>query len=351
MRSDWVAASVRARSMAQRRVGAGTCRGIAGSHNLRTALDRLADSAYADEVESARTLAAAQRATRRTVLWQLRVLAGWLPASGARLVRSAAAAFEADNILSLALQLRREQTVQGAQAAQPVQAAQAAQPVQQMQTPLNRADSNPGPDPNPGSGSGGDQQPFELGGLATAWPRLRTAASAEELRSALASSPWGDPGPDAALSDVLTVVWLRRLANEAPTARSWAASTGALLSARLVLVDGSAPGERLLSLLRPLIGTGWVGAGSPDTLRAALPPGTAQVLNGLQIPTELWRAEAMLAARVEMDGFRLLRAGLPGPDVVLGAMAVLAVDAWRVRAALAAAAVNAGSSEVLDAVA
>ena len=339
MRSDWVAASVRARSMAQRRVGAGTCRGIAGSHNLRTALDRLADSAYADEVESARTLASAQRATRRTVLWQLRVLAGWLPASGARLVRSAAAAFEADNILSLALQLRREQTVQ------------AAQPVQQMQTPLNRADSNPGPDPNPGSGSGGDQQPFELGGLATAWPRLRTAASAEELRSALASSPWGDPGPDAALSDVLTVVWLRRLANEAPTARSWAASTGALLSARLVLVDGSAPGERLLSLLRPLIGTGWVGADSPDTLRAALPPGTAQVLNGLQIPTELWRAEAMLAARVEMDGFRLLRAGLPGPDVVLGAMAVLAVDAWRVRAALAAAAVNAGSSEVLDAVA
>ncbi|MDN3482422.1 hypothetical protein QMA10_10865 [Arthrobacter sp. APC 3897] len=348
MRSDWVAASVRARSMAQRRVGAGTCRGIAGSHNLRTALDRLADSAYADEVESARTLAAAQRATRRTVLWQLRVLAGWLPASGARLVRSAAAAFEADNILSLDLQLRREQAAQAAQPAQPVQTVPT---VQQVQTPRDRADSNPGPDPNPGSVSGGDQQPFELGGLATAWPRLRTAASADELRSALASSPWGDPGPDAALSDVLTVVWLRRLANGAPTARSWAASTGALLSARLVFVDGSAPGERLLSLLRPLIGTGWVGADSPDTLRAALPPGTAQVLNGLQIPTELWRAEAMLAARVEMDGFRLLRAGLPGPDVVLGAMAVLAVDAWRVRAALAAAAVNAGSSEVLDAVA
>jgi hypothetical protein len=42
---------------------------------------------------------------------------------------------------------------------------------------------------------------------------------------------------------------------------------------------------------------------------------------------------------------------MPGPDVVLGAIAVLALDAWRVRAALAAAAAGAGSSEVLDAAA
>ncbi|MCC3270317.1 hypothetical protein MUG94_07160 [Arthrobacter gengyunqii] len=300
--------------MAQRRAGAGTCRGIAAAGGLQSALDRLAETAYADELEDVSTLAEAQRATRRTVLWQLRVLAGWLPAGGARLVRSAAAVFEADNIVSLELQLRREQTLQGA-------------------------------------GTGEQFEPFDLGGLATAWPRLRTAASVEELLSALASSPWGDPGSDAALSDVLTVVWLRRLANEAPSARSWAASTGALISARLVFVDRSSPGERLLSLLRPLIGTGWVRADTPDALRDALPPGPAQALDALQIPTELWRAEALLAARVETDGFRLLRAGLPGPDVVLGAMAVLAVDAWRVRAALAAAAVNAGTSEVLDAVA
>ncbi|WAP50822.1 hypothetical protein OL239_12580 [Arthrobacter sp. ATA002] len=68
-------------------------------------------------------------------------------------------------------------------------------------------------------------------------------------------------------------------------------------------------------------------------------------------PADLWRAEAALAARVENDGFRLIRAGLPGPNTVLGAMAVLATDAWRVRAALAAAAAHAGTSEVLDAVA
>ncbi|WP_104054555.1 MULTISPECIES: hypothetical protein [unclassified Arthrobacter] len=344
MRSDWVAASVRARSMAQRRVGAGTCRGIAASPDLQAALDRLAVTAYADELELVQTLAQAQRATRRTVLWQLRVLAGWLPAGGARLVRSAAAVFEADNILSLELKLRREETTQTRQ-----------------DTPNSSTDTGAGtgtgssPDTGAGSGrssrSGEDFQPFDLGGLATAWPRIQTAGTVEELRSALSSSPWGDPGQDAALSDVLTMVWLRRLANEAPPARSWAASAAALLCARLVFIDRSSPGERLLSLLRPLIGTGWVGADNPDALRAVLPPGPAQALDSLQIPTELWRGEALLAARVEMDGFHLLRAGLPGPDVVLGAMAVLAVDAWRVRAALAAAAVNAGNSEVLDAVA
>jgi hypothetical protein len=51
---------------------------------------------------------------------------------------------------------------------------------------------------------------------------------------------------------------------------------------------------------------------------------------------------------VEKDGFRLLRGSRPGPDVVLGAIAVLSTDAWRVRAALTAAAAGAGSSEVLD---
>lgn len=334
MRSDWVAASVRARSMAQRRAGAGTCRGIAAAPDLGSALERLGETAYADDLESVHTLAAAQRATRRTVLWQLRVLAGWLPASGARLVRSAAAVFEADNIVALELRLRRGQTLQDTVAG-----------------PGTGTGADTGADYSRSSATGGDFQPFDLGGLATAWPRLETAATVEELRSVLGSSPWGDPGQDAALSDVLTVVWLRRLANEAPAARSWAASTAALLSARLVFIDRSAPGERLLSLLRPLIGTAWTEAATPDALRAALPPGAAQALDALQLPTELWRGEALLAARVEMDGFRLLRAGLPGPDVVLGAMAVLAVDAWRVRAALAAAAVNAGTSEVLDAVA
>jgi hypothetical protein len=343
MRSDWVAASVRARSMAQRRVGAGTCRTIAAAPGLPAATSQLADTVYGMELKSAQTLSQTHRATRRTVLWQLRVLAGWIPAGGTRLIRAAAAAFEADNILALDLHLRRQET--------------------------------------------GVSPAFDLGGLATAWPRLSTAATDEELRAALASSPWGDPGPETALADILTLVWVRRLAAEAAAVRPWAAAAAALIAARLVLVEGTAPAPRLVTLLRPLLGTGWTAAtgttelsspgfpsnpksnpglpsnpkstsglpsgpkSNPESLRNALPPAAARALDGVDRPADLWRAEAALAVRIESDGFSLLRAGLPGPDVVLGAMAVLAADAWRVRAALASAALHAGTSEVLDAVA
>jgi hypothetical protein len=65
----------------------------------------------------------------------------------------------------------------------------------------------------------------------------------------------------------------------------------------------------------------------------------------------LWRAEAGLRAQIESDGFRMLRAARPGPAPVVGALAVLAVDGWRLRAALACAAAGTGPSEVLDVVA
>lgn len=325
MRSDWVAASVRARSMAQRRIGAGTCRDLAAVPGLQAALPRLADTVYGDELRSAQSLAQAQRATRRTVLWQLRVLAGWLPAGGTRLVRAAAAAFEADNIVALDRSLRRGKP---------------APPDSTEPRGANDAgvDFDDGRDLNLGGY-------FDLGGLATAWPRLRTAGTAEELRAGLASSPWGDPGPDAAPADLLTVVWLRRLASEAAAVRPWAAAASVLICARLLLVNRAEPGERLVALLRPLIGTGWTGSNDLAELRGALPPASAQALDGVDVPADLWRAEATFAARVETDGFSLLRAGLPGPDVVLGAMAVLATDAWRVRAALSAAAVNGASAD------
>lgn len=306
MRADWVAASVRARAMAQRRIGAGSCRELAALPDLPQAVSALAESVYGPELAGARTLGAAQLATRRTVLWQLRVLAGWLPAGGTPLVRAAAARFEADNLIALAAALDS-----GAAAA----------------------------------------AEFDLGGLATAWPRLRTADSPETLAGMLAASPWGEAGPAPSLPDVLTAVWLRRLANAAAAARPWTVAAAVLLVARLLSVNAGRPADRLVSLLRPLIGTGWAGAGSLPELAAALSPAAGRALMGVQDPRDLWQAEAGLAARVETDGFTLLRGGLPGPDVVLGAVAVLAADAWRVRAALAAAATGTGGSEVLDAVA
>ncbi|KPN18849.1 MULTISPECIES: V-type ATPase subunit [Arthrobacter] len=324
MRSDWVAATVRAKAMARRRAGAGLCREAAALTSLPQALELLEQTAYASELAGSRNLAEAQHATRRSVLWQLRVLAGWLPVAGARMVRAAGAAFELANISVLARRLQ-EAADAGAEGS------------------LHRSVPLP--------------EYFELGGLATAWPRLSQAGSSTELTDLLRTSPWGDPGPAQDFADTLTVVWIRRLAAAAPQTRSWMVAGAVLIAARRVLLapgpgrhGAQDTGNRLHMLLQPLLGGTWAEADDVASFRAALPAAAAPVLEGVEDPSGLWRAEASLRARVEEDGFRLLRSGLPGPDVAVGAAAVLAVDAWRVRAALAAAA-SGGGSEVLDAVA
>ncbi|MER2133914.1 MAG: hypothetical protein ABS910_04460 [Arthrobacter sp.] len=336
MRSDWVAATVRAKAMARRRAGAGLCRDAAALASLPQAVELFEQTGYGPELAanaaagrnggpgSGPELAAAQHATRRSVLWQLRVLAGWLPVSGARMVRAAGAAFELANITVLA---RRLATAEPGTA--------------EAGTPPRRSVELP--------------EYFELGGLATAWPRLSRAGSISELAEMLRTSPWGDPGTAEDLADTLSVVWIRRLAAAAPQTRSWMVAGAALLAARRALVhpgaeSSASAGTRLHILLQPVIGGNWAEAQDLASFRAALPAAAAPVLDGVEEPGDLWRAEAALRARVEEDAFRLLRSGLPGPDVAVGAVAVLGVDAWRVRAALAAAA-SGGGSEVLDAVA
>jgi len=308
MSAAWVAASVRARSMVRHGVGEGGSRRLARQRSLGDALLLLADTAYAERLAGCTDLAAAERATRDTVLWQLRVLAGWMPARGAKLARAAAGAFERDNIVALASRL---------------------------------------------DGSPAAYDPFDLGALATSWRRLRTAPSTEQLAESLRRSPWGGTGPEgsASLRDVLTLVWLHRLASVAPQARSWAGAGCALTAARIVLVDGAEPSPRILELVRPVLGRTWESAAEMAGFRAALPLSVQPVLRGIESPEELWRAEAGMRATVETDGFRLLGGSHHGQGVVLGAVAVLAMDAWRVRAGLAAAAAGTGSSEVLRAVA
>ncbi|OIQ84398.1 hypothetical protein GALL_337750 [mine drainage metagenome] len=308
MSADWVAATVRARALAQRRAGSGASAVIARADTLRDGMDLLVGTAYEPQMADATDLAAVERTTDATVLWQLRVLAGWLPATASRLCRAAAGAFERDNITALAAQL---------------------------------GDGRSAP------------EAFELGALGTAWSSLRTSASTAELAAGLARSPWGAVSNDdaAALRDVLTVVWLRRLSDTAAAARPWALAGAALVASRTVLVDQVEPSPRLRRLLRPLIGSAWERATDLDAMRAALPRATGALLAGIAAPTDLWQAEARAMTAVETDAFRLVRSALPGPDAVLGALAVLATDAWRVRAALASAALGSGHSEVLDAVA
>jgi hypothetical protein len=92
-------------------------------------------------------------------------------------------------------------------------------------------------------------------------------------------------------------------------------------------------------------------AASLTDLAGTLPGDAAWVLERVGDPGELWRAEAAWWRRVEHDGFRLLRDARFGPSRLLGAAAVLAVDAWRVRAALEVAARGGKGLEVFDAVA
>jgi len=308
MNVNWVAASIRARSMSQLRLGSGRCHQLATVANLPKALELLADSGYAQRLVGVTSLIAAQRATWETLLWQLRVLAGWLPPGGTGLVRATAAIYERDNIVALAGRLAGGPELSAA---------------------------------------------YQLGGLATAWPRLQQQPSLPALTEALRQSAWGIPGPvDAvALRDVLTLAWLRRLSAAAPAASGWARSASTLVAARMLLVDHTTPTSRVLDLVRPWLGRDWANTRDLDRFRASLPRFAQTVLDGVDDPADLWRGEARMRAEVEADGFRLIHAPLPGPDVVVGAIAVLAVDGWRLRAALAAADAGTGSSEVLDAVA
>jgi hypothetical protein len=300
--------------MARRRVGAGACRIIADQSGLGEALALLADSAYAEKLKDCASLRAAERAIHESILWQLRVLAGWLPAGGTRLLRAVAGVYELDNIVTLTRRL---------------------------------------------AGDERGLEPFDLGALATAWPVLRSASSVGELYGALRSSPWGDPGVSADtglagtpnLREILTMVWLRRLADAAPAARDDASAACVLIVARITLVDRAELSPRLRQLARPLLGFGWESANTLAELLHSLPPALRPVFRGVQDVEELWRADAALRSKVETDGMRLVRGAMPGPDVVLGSIAVLAMDAWRIRAALASASSGAGPSEVLDVVA
>ncbi len=308
MRGDWVAASVRARSMAQHRVGTAVCLRMASQESLADALSLgpewirpVKGGGVSDPGWSARVLDEA-------LLWRLRVLAGWLPPTGTGLVRAAAGVFEIDNVVALAHRLRA-----GAQM-----------------------------DP-----------PFELGALASAWPRVQAVTSVEELLRVLDGPPWGrldlDVDDMGLLREVLVLAWWRRLTRVAPAARTWYGMVCVLTAARLRFVeDSGVPSPLLLRFLGPVLGRGWETSGDMPTFAAAVPAHLRGIIADVERPESLWRAEARFGSVVEADGFRLLHHALPGADVVLGALVVLAVDVRRVRAALAAAALGPGAGEVLD---
>jgi len=189
----WTAGVTRARLLLSRTIGAGLAGRVAASPSLADGLAALAGSAYGERVRAGQDLAAAQRGVADTLLWHLRILAGWLPAGGAALMRALAGWFELANIDARLAALA----------------------------------------------TGGREPPaFALGTLATAWPAAERARTIEELAGVLARSSWDVPRGrvPAEVAIGLRVAWGRRVRDSAPHARDWVEGAGALLVARELLV-------------------------------------------------------------------------------------------------------------------
>jgi hypothetical protein len=308
--AGWVAATVRARAMSRRRLGRVAVRELAGAPDLDAALSRLARSPYRREVHVGLTLAQAQRAVVRATLWNIRVLTGWLPRQGVSQLRVLVSPVEAANVVDHLDHL---------------------------------GGGRPGSAPTP----------YRLGGLGTTWIRLAATATPDEVRHALATSPWGDPGGTSTreVALALRITACDRIGSAVPQAADWAAGSLALLVAREVAAERLPLPPRAREDLAFALGARVAGATTLTGLAEALPRSASWALTGVSAPEDLWRAEARWWDRVERDAFRLVRASTPGPEAPIGAVGLLATDAWRVRAALESAARHGRALEDFDAVA
>ncbi|WP_282703535.1 hypothetical protein [Streptomyces sp. CC219B] len=304
MGAGWVAGVTRAKAMAAGRAGTDTARALASAPNLPEALRALTGTPYRRGLDTRAGAAEAQRSVADALVWQLRVLAGWQPQSGARAVRLLAAGFEIENTRDL------------------------------LRSPTG------GPPP----------APYRLGALATVWPRLSAAGSAADVRAVLATSVWGDPGGDTC-GEVITAMRLSAAARTAahlPPAARWAAGEAALLVAREVHLTGrrlTAPAARDAARL---LGRAAVRAATFAQYREHLAPAARWALADVEGPQDLWRAEARWWPAVDRDAQSLLSGARFALPAVVGAVAALSVDAWRVRAALGCAAHGGRAREAFD---
>ncbi len=303
-----MAAGVRGRGLLRRRLGRDGARRLAASGSLAEAVDSLTNSPYGREVKRGMDLQTAQHAVATALLWHLRVLVGWGPAAGAGGLPVLATGFEIANVTGHLASL----------------AGRPAEP------------------------------PYSLGATATAWPRVAQAHSPEEVRRVLAASAWGDPGAGdpASVRLALQLAWARRVADGAPDVRRWASAAATLVVAKALAVSAlPLPGPGPARDARHVLGDTWEGATSVEELARRVPRSAAWVLDGVETPDQLWRAETRWWARVESEGSVLATRSVSGEASTVGVFGVLAADAWRVRAALEMAARGGPMSEDFDAVA
>jgi len=192
---------------------------------------------------------------------------------------------------------------------------------------------------------------FELGVLSSVWDAAALAQSTDELRRLLQRSTWGDPRSDDPqdIHLALRLAWARRVATQVPEARAWADGGIALIIAGELFVSEH-PRDLILAEHAGL-GAAWGGAETIADLRAQLPPRASWALAGIETPDELWRAELGWWRVVGLEARAMTRSRLEGQGVVVGAIALLGLDAIRVRTALAVAAQDRSdvAREALDA--
>ncbi len=254
-------------------------------------------------------LISAEHAVFAALLWHMRILAGWGPPLGAGALRLLAAGFEIANVTAH----------------------------------LERVGGGEAPDA------------FDLGSLATAWPAISAARTPAEVRTTLAASSWGDPGSDdpGTVRLALSLGWARRVLDGSPGAGGWAISGAALLMCR-VLVAGaqSVLGASARHDADRVLGPRWAEAASPGELALHGPRAATKVLEGVSGADELWQAEARWWSNVYATGTELVARSALDASSSVGAVGVLAADAWRTRAALQLAARGGGDlAELSDAVA
>ena len=318
MTAGWVAASTRGRSLLHRTIGADTARTLATADSWHEARAQLATSMYGASLPADADRRTARAVSSEATVWQLRVLAGWLPPASSGLARTFAAPVE---IADIDRHLAR----------------------------LDRVG-------NPTVRSGGVDvpQPVPLGSLATAWPRVARATGLDQVRSALARSPWGDPGGTdrAAIGVALRVAWGRRLVRQAPVTTDWVHGAAAVLIARERFLFGREIPETPARTLDQLLGTTWHRASSVDSLADDLPRSASWSLAAAGSSADgLWQSELAVIRRVGDDATTIVGSGRNGRDTVAAVMALLLVDLWRVVAAIESAGRAFVPAEVFDDVA
>jgi hypothetical protein len=274
MSGAWIAGNVRARGLAAADLSDVADR-VARSAGLQTACSVLGPTKWGHHLDEVATVEAAQRKIFETLLWQLRILAGWLPSDGVEAIRSCVMWFEIRNVED------RLAYFAGARA----------------------------------------EPPYQLGRLGIISRRLGGTGNAGDVRHLMRMSAWGDPrGDDVyAIRIWMRRTWYRRARVAAPELRPWADAAASLFANRERLAQRS--GGRTVVPITPLLPPAWSWA-------------TAVRSSG----QDLWHAEERWWAQVREEGLRMLHSSIGTQGPAVGAVAMLASSAHRIATALEIAA-------------